>query len=83
MLRSDGEPAIQAVTAALAARRGSKVLTVVQTTPVKSSSSLGCGERASRAIGAQIRALLADVRERTGVALPLSAPLATWLTMHG
>ena len=43
-LRSDSEPAIQAVAQEIAVRR-TPAVTIVETTPVGSSSSLGAGER--------------------------------------
>ncbi len=62
-LRSDSELAITGFCQELAARRAPAV-TVVETTPVASSSSLGAGERMIQTIVAQVRALRLDVEQR-------------------
>ena len=76
-LKSDQEPAIKALKAAVAARR------VAPTTPVESpvreSQSNGAVERAIRSWQGQLRTLKSQFEENTGKKLSVNHPLMGWL----
>eukprot|EP00972_Heterocapsa_arctica_P091782 13535837-Heterocapsa_arctica.AAC.1 len=61
-MRSDPEMAARAAAQAVATRR-SPARTVLETSPKKSSGSLGVVERANQTLGGQVRALRLDAQE--------------------
>eukprot|EP00972_Heterocapsa_arctica_P014371 2114061-Heterocapsa_arctica.AAC.1 len=67
-LRSDSETSIRAVAAALAASRDQGE-TMVEVSPVNSSSSLGAVERRSQTLAGLVRTLLIDSGRRLGAKL--------------
>ncbi|CAE8639057.1 unnamed protein product, partial [Polarella glacialis] len=77
-LRTDQEPAIQAFAQAVAAARGGS--TVVEVTPAKSSSSLGCGERYIRSLMEQLRVITIQFRKLWNRAL--TPALLPWAVFH-
>ena len=79
-LRVDSEPSIVAVAKQLAARRVGR--TILETTPVRSSSSLGAAERRIRSMASQIRTLRSALEETYGIKLGVTQPLFTWLVRH-
>ena len=85
-LRSDGEPAITAVTRAIAAARGAgddtQPLTVVEESPNKSSASLGGAERFAGTIQGLIRTLRQDVKEQQGVVIRADSVAFAYLVSH-
>jgi hypothetical protein len=80
-LRTDAEPAIQAVAQAIAARR-SPARTVVEVTPVGSSSSLGSAERLAQDVGAGVRTLTMMVEQRWNVKVAADSPITGWMVLH-
>ena len=88
--RSDGEPAIRAVVEAVATRRGPKELTKIEypnlmrieTTPVKSSSSLGGAERYAQTLGGMIRTLRMSLTERLNIDLNATSLAFNLLVIH-
>ena len=78
-IRSDGEPAIKALVAAVVRRHGAAVQ---ETTPVKSSSSLGAAERFSRTLSAMVRTLRYALQDRTGIECSARSLLFNMLVMH-
>eukprot|EP00972_Heterocapsa_arctica_P022577 3321717-Heterocapsa_arctica.AAC.1 len=51
-IRTDSEPAIRALMALVARKRGGSELTTLEVSPIKSSSSLGVAERYARTLAA-------------------------------
>ena len=78
--RTDSEPSIMAVIRQVAARRIGR--TMLETTPVQSSSSLGAAERRIRTIVSQIRTLRSAVQELYGVQIAVAHPIFGWLVRH-
>eukprot|EP00972_Heterocapsa_arctica_P016509 2436318-Heterocapsa_arctica.AAC.1 len=65
-IRTDGEPAIRALMAVVARKRGVPELTTLEITPVKCSSSLGTAERYARTLAAMVRTLRFSLEDRMG-----------------
>ena len=80
-LRSDQEASICAFCQEVAAKRA-PISTIVESTPVGSSSSLGCGERMIGAIVAQVRALRIEAETRWNTKFSASSPIIPWAVMH-
>ena len=79
-IRTDSEDAIQSVAQAVAALR--VAVTVVETSPVMSSQSLGVAEHWSQMLAAQVRAFRLDVQQRWNVIVDARSPLLAWLVRH-
>ena len=80
-LRSDQEASICAFCQEVAAKRAPSS-TIVESTPVGSSSSLGCGERMIGAIVAQVRALRIEAETRWNTKFSVDSPIIPWAVMH-
>ena len=80
-LRSDQEASICAFCQEVAAKRA-PISTIVESTPVGSSSSLGCGERMIGAIVAQVRALRIEAEARWNTKFSVNSPIIPWAVMH-
>ena len=80
-LRSDSEMAARAARHAVATRRA-PARTVVETTPDKSSNSLGGAERAIQTVTGVARTLCLAAEERYHMKITATSPLFTWLVQH-
>ena len=80
-LRSDSEVSIRAVANAVAALR-TQGETMVEVTPVGSSSSLGAVERWSETLAGLTRTLLLDAGGRLGKKLMATSALFPWAVRH-
>ena len=81
ILRTDSEPAIHLVASAIGRMRGN-VQTIVQTTPVGSSSSLGGAERMIGTLHAALRAQALQFMERWHVKLTTTSAWFPWVVRH-
>ena len=80
-IRSDSEPAAQAVAQAVASRRAPAV-TIIETTPVGSSSSLGTAERMIQELSGRVRALCLSVQGKWNVQIRATMPIFRWIVRH-
>ena len=80
-LRCDSEPAIMAVAQDVARMRGANE-TILEITPVGSSSSLGGFERFSQTLVAQIRAYKLEVQKKWNVTLMVRSPVYGFMVDH-
>ena len=80
-LRTDSEVSIRAVAAAVAAMRPQGG-TLVEVSPVNSSSSLGGVERWSQTLTGHVRALVLDAGRRLGRKLTAVSALYPWAVRH-
>ena len=80
-LRSDSEPAIIAMAQTIARRR-EPAKTVVETTPVGSSSSLGLAESWIGLLVGQVRCLKAIVEEKWHIKVRADTPVLHWAVLH-
>eukprot|EP00972_Heterocapsa_arctica_P037031 5450950-Heterocapsa_arctica.AAC.1 len=69
----DSEQSIKALMVVVARKRGLPKLTILETLPVKSSSSLGTAERYARTLAGMVRTLRLSIEERMGVDLKASS----------
>eukprot|EP00972_Heterocapsa_arctica_P068201 10072203-Heterocapsa_arctica.AAC.2 len=81
-IRSDGESAIKALMTAVAQKRGRPHLNTLETSPVKSSNSLGSAERYARTLAGMARTLRLSVEERMGVDMKASSLAFNLLVIH-
>ena len=81
LLRSDGEPAIQALMREVARMRGDSP-TVIENSPPSDSKANGLAERAVRSIEEQVRVLKIAFEANTGAELGVSHPGMAWLIEH-
>ena len=81
VLRTDGEPAVKALAEAVAAERA-ELETLLETTSVKSSQSIGVVEAGNYQLAAQIRVLKADAEAALGITLDVDHPMVAWLIRH-
>jgi hypothetical protein len=79
-IRTDHGSGALAVAQEVARIRGG--VTVLETTPTASHSSLGHAERAVLTIGGELRALKASAETRLGVTIPVTSMLFSWLALH-
>ncbi|CAE8700382.1 unnamed protein product, partial [Polarella glacialis] len=80
-VRTDVEPAIGYVARQMASRRQAR--TVVETTPVNSSSSIGACDRRAQAVAAQVRTLRASLQSRYGITVKATDPVFGWTVRYG
>ena len=87
-MRSDGEPSIMAMLRIVAAKRAlwaddkDQEMTIIEQTPVKSSSSLGAAERFAATIGGITRTLRQSLIDRHGIALRATSGAFQWMISH-
>ena len=80
-LRTDAEPSIKAVAAAVAAQRA-PAETVIETSPVGSSSSIGAVERKIQTLAGQIRVLRLATEQMWNIKLRADAPIFKHLVSY-
>ena len=80
-LRTDAEPAIRSVAAVLMQRRRPGD-TILEVTPVASSSSLGAAERWAQELAGLVRTLILDAERRWGARIRANSPLFAWAVRH-
>eukprot|EP00972_Heterocapsa_arctica_P067159 9911419-Heterocapsa_arctica.AAC.1 len=68
--------------AQVAQRRGDRDLTILEVSPIKSSSSLGASERYARTLAGIVRTLRLSVEEREGVDVQASSLGFAMLVLH-
>eukprot|EP00972_Heterocapsa_arctica_P105187 15498904-Heterocapsa_arctica.AAC.1 len=68
--------------AQVAQRRGKKELSILEVSPIKSSSSLGAAERFARTLSGIVRTLKLSLEERTGMELHTNSLLFAMLVLH-
>ena len=78
-IRSDSEPAAQAVAQVVASRRAALV-TIIEATPV--SSSLGTAERMIQELSGRVRALCLSVQGKWNVQVRATMPIFRWIVRH-
>eukprot|EP00972_Heterocapsa_arctica_P057999 8556725-Heterocapsa_arctica.AAC.1 len=83
-LPSDAEPSVKALAGQHAARSRAKDsrVVVVESSPTKSSGSLGGVERYAQTVTGLLRAHIVDVRNRFGRRIAASSRLMPWLVRH-
>ena len=79
-VRTDGAPSVVSIAKEFASRRRAE--TILETSPTKSSSSMGIGEKSIQLLEGQIRALLLELKEYMGVELTASHAAFGWLVRH-
>ena len=80
-IRSVSEPAAQAVAQAVASRRAPAV-TIIETTPVGSPSSLGTAERMIQELSGRVRALCLSVQGKWNVQVRATMPILRCIVRH-
>lgn len=80
-LRCDQEPAIMGLCQDFAGVRAPAV-TLLETSPVSSSSSVAGVNRYCQSLAADVRALKAQAEQTTGRTLSASSPIFAWLPRH-
>ena len=78
--RTDGEPSLVALVREFAQQRRAK--TILETTPVRSSSSIGVLDQLAQKMTAQVRALRLDLQKRFSIWLPVTHLSFGWLLRH-
>ena len=79
-LRADSESSLMDVIRAVSRTRDAE--TIVETIPIRSSSSIGCCDIRAQMTSAQVRALRLDVQRRFSIWLPVTHPSFGWLLWH-
>ena len=80
VLKSDGEPAVQALKEAVKAERPEKI--VLESSPVGESQSNGGAECAIQLVQGQFRAMKDSLEARIGTRIAEDSPVVPWLIMH-
>ena len=80
-LRTDGEPAIRAVARAAAIRRAPAV-SLLETSPVGSSDSLGSCERFAETVAGMARTWRLAVEKNLEIEVSANSPIFSWLVRH-
>ena len=73
-LRADSESSLMDVIRAVSRTRDAE--TIVETIPIRSSSSIGCCDIRAQMTSAQVRALRLDVQRRFSIWLPVTHPVS-------
>ena len=80
VLKSDGEPAVQALKEAVRAERSEKI--VLESSPVGESKSNGGAECAIQQVQGQFRAMKDSLETRIGTRIAEDSPVVPWLVLH-
>ena len=80
VLKSDGEPAVQALKEAVKAERHEEI--VLESSPVGESQSNGGAECAVQLVQGQFRAMKDSLEARIGTRIAEDSPVVPWLIMH-